>query len=58
MADRSRSEIIRTKPIGDELNGFRDSFRLTYSLAVPSSSSALDQIGNDGNTGVCVRGWI
>lgn len=56
MADRSRSEIIRTKPIGDELNGFRDSFRLTYSLAVPSSSSTLDQIGNDGNTGVCVRG--
>ena len=50
MADRSRSEINKTKLIGDGLNTLRDSFRSSCkSLGVPSSLQALDQIGNEGN---------
>ncbi|KAH7011997.1 hypothetical protein B0J12DRAFT_778670, partial [Macrophomina phaseolina] len=46
MADRSRSEIIKSEPIGDRLDAFRNSFRSTCeNLGIPSSLQALDHIG-------------
>ncbi|KAF2174644.1 hypothetical protein K469DRAFT_648111 [Zopfia rhizophila CBS 207.26] len=48
MVDGSTSEIIKTAPIGDGLNAFRDSFRsFCKTLGVPSSLQALDQIGSE-----------
>ena len=49
MADQSRSEIIKCRPIGEGLNGFRDSFKSTYDCkGISSSFEALDQLGNEG----------
>src|ERR1700735_2315551 len=49
MANLSKSEIIKTKPIGDGLNGFRDSFKQTcQDLGLPSSLDSLHQIGDQG----------
>jgi hypothetical protein len=49
MANLSKSEIIKTKPIGDGLNGFRDSFKQTcQDLGLPSSLDSLHQISNQG----------
>lgn len=48
MANLSRLEIIKTKPIGEGLNGFRDSFNSTCKdLGVSDSLDALHQIGNE-----------
>jgi hypothetical protein len=50
MAIRSRSQIIQSKPIGDGLNGFRDSFNsICKELGISNSLKALDQMGNEGN---------
>ena len=50
MADQSRSEIIKREPIGDGLNGFRDSFSSACSnLRISCSPKALDQLNNEGD---------
>ena len=50
MANLSRLEIIKTKPIGEGLNDFRDAFNLTCrDLGVSSSFDTLHQIGDEGN---------
>lgn len=50
MANLSRSEIIRSKPIGKGLDAFRDSFEpVGVALDIPSSLDALYQMGNEGN---------
>ena len=49
MANLSRSEIIKTKPIGEGLDNFRDSFNLTcQDLGISSPLDAWDQIGSEG----------
>jgi len=48
MADRSKSEIIKTKPIRKGLNAFRDSFNSVYKdLGILGDIDLLDQIGNE-----------
>jgi hypothetical protein len=50
MANLSRLEITKTKPIGEGLNDFHDSFNLTYqNLGISSSLDSLHQIGDKGN---------
>jgi hypothetical protein len=50
MANLSRSEIIKTKPIGEGLGSFRHSFNLAcQDLDISGSLDAWDQIGNEGN---------
>ncbi|OBT81185.1 hypothetical protein VE02_10127 [Pseudogymnoascus sp. 03VT05] len=45
----TRSEIIKSKPIGDGLNGFRDSFNsLCKELGISSSVDGLQHIRHDG----------
>ncbi|KFZ02079.1 hypothetical protein V500_00447 [Pseudogymnoascus sp. VKM F-4518 (FW-2643)] len=45
----TRSEVIKSKPIGDGLNVFRDSFNsLCKELGVSSSVDGLQQIGDEG----------
>ncbi|KFY02814.1 hypothetical protein V490_00391, partial [Pseudogymnoascus sp. VKM F-3557] len=49
MANLSRSEAIRCKPIGDGLNVFRDSFRsLCEDRGVSTSVDGLQHIGHEG----------
>ncbi|ELR04271.1 hypothetical protein GMDG_06671 [Pseudogymnoascus destructans 20631-21] len=49
MASLSRSEVIRSKPIADGLNVFRDSFNsLCEGLGVSSSVDGLQRIGHEG----------
>ena len=48
MTNLSRSEIIRSKPIGEGLNAFRDSFS---SAGDPGTSSSLDAAHQRGNEG-------
>ena len=50
MANLSQLEIIKSKPIGEGLNGFRDSFNSTCKdPGVSNSLDALYQIDNKGN---------
>ncbi|KAL5354469.1 hypothetical protein ACLOAV_000558 [Pseudogymnoascus australis] len=49
MADLSRSEVIRSKPIGDGLNVFRDSFKsLCEELEISTSVDGLQYISHEG----------
>ncbi|KAL7799783.1 serine/threonine-protein kinase Sgk2 [Trichoderma ceciliae] len=49
MAGLSRSEVIRSKPIGDGLNVFRDSFKsLCEELRISTSVDGLQHIGYEG----------
>ena len=49
MANLSRSEVIKSKPIGDGLNVFRDSFKsLCEELGVSTSVDGLQYIGHEG----------
>ncbi|OCL02864.1 hypothetical protein AOQ84DRAFT_368850 [Glonium stellatum] len=49
MANLSRSEIIKTKPIGEGLNDFCDLFNLTcQDLGISSSLDSLHQIDDEG----------
>jgi hypothetical protein len=49
MVDRSRSEIVKAKPIGQGLNNFRDTFNSTYiGLRISGSFDALHHIGDEG----------
>ncbi|OBT82162.1 hypothetical protein VE02_10023 [Pseudogymnoascus sp. 03VT05] len=49
MANLSRSEVIRSKPIGDGLNVFRDSFKsLCEELGISTSVDGLQHIGHEG----------
>ena len=51
MADRSKLEIIKTKPIGKGLNTFRDSFNsVCRDSGIPGDIDSLDQIGNEGKS--------
>ncbi|KAF1357341.1 hypothetical protein EJ07DRAFT_29519, partial [Lizonia empirigonia] len=48
METRSRSQIIQSKPIGQGLDSFRSYFNsVCEDTDVPTSSEALDQIGNE-----------
>lgn len=50
MADPSRLEIIKSKPIGEGLTAFRDAFRSTYAdLGVPGSAGGVQQIDKGGD---------
>lgn len=49
MANLSRSEVIRSKPIGNGLNVFRDSFKsLCEELGISTSVDWLQHIGHEG----------
>ncbi|KAI1420215.1 serine/threonine-protein kinase Sgk2 [Xylaria sp. FL1777] len=49
MAAQSRSQIIKSKPIGNGLNGFLESFNSTCKdLGITPSSQSLDEVGNEG----------
>ena len=51
MTDRSKSEIIKTKPIRKGLNAFRDSFNSVYrDSGIPGDIDSLNQIGNEGKS--------
>lgn len=50
MAHPSRLEIIKTNPIGERLNAFRETFEATCKdLGLPSTLDALRQIDSEGN---------
>ena len=50
IANLSRLEIIKIKPIGERLNGFYNLFKSIYKdLGISSSLNALNQIGDKGN---------
>ena len=50
MAIQSQLQIIQSKPIGEGLDGFRDSFNsICEDIGIPNSSQALDQVENEGN---------
>ncbi|KAF2844333.1 hypothetical protein T440DRAFT_460691 [Plenodomus tracheiphilus IPT5] len=45
MSTQSRSRIIESKPIGEGLDGFRNTFNsICEDIGVPNSSQALDQV--------------
>jgi hypothetical protein len=49
MANLSRAEVIKSKPIGDGLNVFRDSFNsLCKDLGLSSSVDGWQRIGHEG----------
>ena len=48
MADESRSEIIKTKPIGQGLNTFRNTFNVDYKGLSISNSGVLHHIDGEG----------
>ena len=51
MSTQSRSQVIQSKPIGEGLNGFRNTFNSIYDdIGVPSSSQALDKVDYEGST--------
>ncbi|KAL5400322.1 hypothetical protein PMIN03_012471 [Paraphaeosphaeria minitans] len=46
MSTQSRSQIIQSKPIGEGLQGFRNTYRsICEDIGVSNSSQALDQVG-------------
>ncbi|KAI1508044.1 hypothetical protein KJE20_03562 [Pyrenophora tritici-repentis] len=46
MSTQSRSQVIQSKPIGEGLDGFRNTFNsICDDIGVPNSSQALDQVG-------------
>jgi hypothetical protein len=48
MANLCRSEVINSKPIGDGLNVFRDSFKSLYEeLGISTSVDGLQYIGHE-----------
>lgn len=51
MFTQSPSQIIQSKPIGEGLDGFRNTFRLMCEdIGVSSPSQALEQMRYEGNT--------
>ena len=51
MSTQSRSQAIQSKPIGEGLDGFRNTFNsICDDIGVPSSSQALDKVGYEGST--------
>jgi hypothetical protein len=50
MAQPSSADIIKTNPIGDGLNTFRDNLTLTYKdSGLPCSIDTLRQLDSDGS---------
>ncbi|KAH8733202.1 hypothetical protein GQ44DRAFT_669076 [Phaeosphaeriaceae sp. PMI808] len=48
MSTQSQSQIIQSKPIGEGLDGFRNTFSsICEGIGVPYSSQALDQVGHE-----------
>ncbi|UPX12656.1 uncharacterized protein EKO05_0003197 [Ascochyta rabiei] len=46
MSTQSRSQIVQSKPIGEGLDGFRNTFRsICEDIGVSNSSQALDHVG-------------
>ncbi|KAF2844181.1 hypothetical protein T440DRAFT_523703 [Plenodomus tracheiphilus IPT5] len=46
MSTQSRSQVIQSKPIGEGLDGFRNTFNsICDDIGVPHSSQALDKVG-------------
>ena len=60
MASLSILEVIRSKPIGDGLNVFRDSFNsLCKDLGVSSSVDVLQHIAHEGTySGLNIAGFF
>ena len=56
ITDRSKSEIIKTKPIRKGLNTFHDFFNLVYrDSGIPGNIDSLNQIGNKGKSIVLLK---
>ncbi|EMD66431.1 hypothetical protein COCSADRAFT_24544 [Bipolaris sorokiniana ND90Pr] len=46
MSTQSRSQVVQSKPIGEELNGFWKTFKsICKNIGIPTSSQALKQVG-------------
>ncbi|KAI1576220.1 hypothetical protein PtrEW13061_010696, partial [Pyrenophora tritici-repentis] len=46
MSTQSRSQVILSKPIGEGLSGFRNTFNsICKDKGIPTSSQALDEVG-------------
>lgn len=60
MVDQTRSEIIKSNPIGGGLNAFHVSFSSIYEHAnITCTPNALDQLAQDGRVGpTSVHGGI
>jgi hypothetical protein len=51
MSTQSRSQVIQSKPIGEGLSGFRNTFNSICKVkGIPASSQALEQVGYEGST--------
>lgn len=52
MSTQSWSQIIKSKPIGEGLSGFRNTFNsICEEKGIPTSSQALGQVGYEGSIG-------
>ena len=50
MSTPSRSQVIQSKPIGEGLSGFRNTFNsICEDKGIPTSTQALDQVGYEGS---------